>query len=664
MVKPFDSHFAKNSALVAFTLVLAAIAVQPSTPLFRRQSAAAQSASPSFQVPPTLPENSRLRIAGSSSMAAITAALRNQFQAQFKNAEITAETQGTEAALKDLIEGKVDLVAISRPLTQAEKAQGLAEVPLTRHKIAIITSPNSPFKGDLTIDQFAKIFRGEITDWSQINPAMKGAVRLVDRPESSDTRQAFQQYPVFQAGPLTAAATARRVTEDSTDAVVKELGPDGLGYAIADQVLNRQDVRILSMYQTRPDNPQYPFSQPLGYAYQQNTTNPVVQAFLGYATSPQNAAVIEQARMTTATQATAPAPVAQAPASPAAPSPESSPAPAATTAPTPATLPTTDATVSSGSASPLAVASRESEGIPAWLWPLLGLPLLGGLLWWFLRDGGAVAPVATPVDEPIASRIILTPRDCRNAYAYWEVSAAAKAKLRQQGGRDLKLRLYDVTDIHLDEPFAHRIEQFEEFDVSDRDPDLHLPIPVDNRDYLVELGYTTRSGEWLPLCQSERVRVPACAPAGSAASGGAGIANGIAAATALVGSSVLAPERAFNPTQDSRIILVPRDSQSAYAYWEISTTEKEALKRSGGRDLRLRLYDVTGGIDIDQQAPLSVQEYDCSEVDPDMHLRINDSDRDYLVELGYISDDGRWLKIARSEAVRVASSSAFQSRDS
>ncbi len=150
-----------------------------------------------------------------------------------------------------------------------------------------MASPDSPFKGGLIIEQFAKIFRGEITDWSQINPAMKGAVRLVDRPESSDTRQAFLQYPVSQAWPLRTGAPARRVAEDSTDAVVGALGPDGLGYAIADQVLNRQDARILSMYQTRPDNPQYPSSQLLGYVYQPGTTNPAVSAFLGYATSPQ-----------------------------------------------------------------------------------------------------------------------------------------------------------------------------------------------------------------------------------------------------------------------------------------------------------------------------------------------------------------------------------------
>jgi len=39
--------------------------------------------------------------------------------------------------------------------------------------------------------------------------------------------------------------------------------------------------------------------------------------------------------------------------------------------------------------------------------------------------------------------------------------------------------------------------------------DLHVAIPVDNRDDLAELGYVTRDDRWLSIIRSFHVRVPA-----------------------------------------------------------------------------------------------------------------------------------------------------------
>ena len=44
---------------------------------------------------------------------------------------------------------------------------------------------------------------------------------------------------------------------------------------------------------------------------------------------------------------------------------------------------------------------------------------------------------------------------------------------------------------------------------------------------------------------------------------------------------------------DSRIVLMPRDPQWAYAYWDIPNDHKEELRRQGGQQLALRIYDVT-----------------------------------------------------------------------
>ncbi|WP_159783374.1 DUF4912 domain-containing protein [Sodalinema gerasimenkoae] len=103
---------------------------------------------------------------------------------------------------------------------------------------------------------------------------------------------------------------------------------------------------------------------------------------------------------------------------------------------------------------------------------------------------------------------------------------------------------------------------------------------------------------------------------------------------------------------ESRIVLMPRDPQWAYCYWDITNEQKEDLRRQGGQQLALRVYDATD-IDLNYQAPHSIQEYPCDELAREWYLPIPVSDRDYAVEIGYRCGDGRWLVLARSLTVHT-----------
>ena len=102
----------------------------------------------------------------------------------------------------------------------------------------------------------------------------------------------------------------------------------------------------------------------------------------------------------------------------------------------------------------------------------------------------------------------------------------------------------------------------------------------------------------------------------------------------------------------SQIFLLPRDPNWAYAYWDIPNEHKEHLRHQGGKHLLLRVYDVTS-IDIDTQPPLSTQEYECDEMAREWHISIPMSDRDYIAELGYLTVDGRWLILVRSNHIHI-----------
>ncbi|AFY73323.1 hypothetical protein Syn7502_01220 [Synechococcus sp. PCC 7502] len=103
---------------------------------------------------------------------------------------------------------------------------------------------------------------------------------------------------------------------------------------------------------------------------------------------------------------------------------------------------------------------------------------------------------------------------------------------------------------------------------------------------------------------------------------------------------------------ESRIVLLPRDPQWAYVYWDIPNSEKEQKRLQGGQQLALRLYDSTN-LNLDYQYPHSIQEYPCDELAREWYLPVPVSDRSYVVEIGYRCADGRWLVLSRSVPVNI-----------
>jgi uncharacterized protein len=103
---------------------------------------------------------------------------------------------------------------------------------------------------------------------------------------------------------------------------------------------------------------------------------------------------------------------------------------------------------------------------------------------------------------------------------------------------------------------------------------------------------------------------------------------------------------------ESKIVLLPRDPQWAYAYWDITNEHKQELRAQGGQSLALRLYDVTD-INMESQSPHSIQEYPLDEMAREWYLSIPVSDREYLLDIGYRCADGRWLVLARSSEIRI-----------
>ncbi|WP_322680714.1 DUF4912 domain-containing protein [Nostoc sp. DedQUE02] len=355
---------------MASTLVVSAPMLAQSTPKVT-----------SFPLPQTVQNGSIVRIDGSSSLGAINQSLKENFEKQFAGAKVEIAANGTNTALKDLLDGKIDIVAMGRGLTPAEKAQGLEQVRLRREKIAIVVGADNPFKGSLTSRQFARIFRGQITNWSQLGgPSEK--IRLIDHPNSSETRDTFRTYPAFKTAEFATGANATQLTEDNTAEIIKQLGKDGISYVLANQVSKLKGVRVLQLHQALPDDTKYPFSQPLVYVYKKNPSLTTVD-FLGYTLAPQGQKAIEQG-ITAEAEAIA-ASVSQ---------------PAATTSPgaqtTTGAAPSPNATTSVFGEKPFVAAPAKQNSpivnkeAPLWLLlPLFFVTVAVSVVWWLSGKGSS-----------------------------------------------------------------------------------------------------------------------------------------------------------------------------------------------------------------------------------------------------------------------------------
>ncbi|MBD2438795.1 phosphate ABC transporter substrate-binding protein [Nostoc sp. FACHB-110] len=237
-----------------------------------------------FPIPSSVPSGTTVKIDGSTSMVTINQNLKKAFEKQFPGTNVVATANGSQNGITDLVAGKVDIAAVSRPLTTQEQSQGLVAIPVTTDAIALVVGKASPFNQGLTSAQVADIFQGKTNNWSAVG-GNNSTIRVINRPAISGTHQAFQEI-VLKGANFGTSPNITTLSRDATTPLLQALGTDGIGYATFAQIANQQTVRFLPIDGLTPNANGYPYQRQLFYVYK-NPPNPGVKAFLGYTTSPQ-----------------------------------------------------------------------------------------------------------------------------------------------------------------------------------------------------------------------------------------------------------------------------------------------------------------------------------------------------------------------------------------
>lgn len=126
---------------------------------------------------------------GSTSMEKVIGSLGEVFQEE-TGISFTFNPTGSGSGIKAVTEGRCDIGLSSRDLKAEEAEAGLTATVLAYDGIAIIVNPENTVE-DLTSETLAKIYRGEITNWSEVG-GNNTEIVLIGREAGSGTRDGFE----------------------------------------------------------------------------------------------------------------------------------------------------------------------------------------------------------------------------------------------------------------------------------------------------------------------------------------------------------------------------------------------------------------------------------------------------------------------------------------
>ena len=126
---------------------------------------------------------------GSTSMEKVIGALGEAFQND-TGISFTYNPTGSGSGIKAVQEDRCDIGLSSRDLKAEEKDAGLTGTVLAYDGIAVIVNPENPV-ADLSVETIAKIYTGEITNWSEVG-GNDAEIVLIGREAGSGTRDGFE----------------------------------------------------------------------------------------------------------------------------------------------------------------------------------------------------------------------------------------------------------------------------------------------------------------------------------------------------------------------------------------------------------------------------------------------------------------------------------------
>ncbi|MEW9121686.1 MAG: phosphate ABC transporter substrate-binding protein PstS family protein [Thermotaleaceae bacterium] len=266
---------------------------------------------------PVFAAETKVVIAGSTSVQPLSEELAAEFMKSHKDIKIEVQGGGSSVGVKSAADGIADIGASSRELKDSEK--GLKEFEIALDGIAVVVNPSNKVK-DLTMEQVKKIFIGEITNWKDLGGADKPIV-VVSREQGSGTRGAFIEITGIEAkdasGKTVDNTTSKAITQPSTGAVKQTVSvtPDAIGYislGAMDNTVSAVKINGVDATEANIKAKKYAIFRPFLYLTKAEPTGNV-KAFIDFILSAEGQKIVSKDYITVKEAAAVEAPKAQTP---------------------------------------------------------------------------------------------------------------------------------------------------------------------------------------------------------------------------------------------------------------------------------------------------------------------------------------------------------------
>lgn len=169
----------------------------------------------------------KITINGSTSMEKLVTAFKKAYETKNSGVTIEAQTTDSSTGITAAIKKTAMIGTSSRGLKDTEKSQGIIATTVAYDGIVVIVNKENAVK-DLTKEQIAKIYRGEIKNWKEVGGKDANIV-VVSRESGSGTKDAFQE--IIDNKAMAVVGTA--VVQGSTGAVLNTIkgNINAIGYS-------------------------------------------------------------------------------------------------------------------------------------------------------------------------------------------------------------------------------------------------------------------------------------------------------------------------------------------------------------------------------------------------------------------------------------------------
>lgn len=230
---------------------------------------------------------------GSTSMEKLSLALKEGFMMANPDVVVNVEFTGSGTGIQAAIDGTTDIGNSSRALKTEEIEGGLTENVVAIDGIAVIVN-KSVTVTDVTSEQLAKIYKGEIKNWSEVGGKDEPIV-VVGRESASGTRGAFEE--LLEVEDLCDYAQEIDSTGGVLSTVANTAG--AIGYVSLDVIDDTVVVMAIDGVVASEENivaGDYMLSRPFVMATKGSISeqNELVQAFFAYIDSEEGQSIIKQ----------------------------------------------------------------------------------------------------------------------------------------------------------------------------------------------------------------------------------------------------------------------------------------------------------------------------------------------------------------------------------